>query len=1481
MIKAPAEALEALKSGRFFYANLYTLNLGDAYGTGTDFVLYMTDAGHSVKHLGITYQNNKGLLQVDGIARKMEAGSDKIDFKFSATEKGIVDAVNTRAYMAKAQKIERVLLDDNSKIIANWAMPIRTAWAISHEISSDRENPEVTLTADTANGNLNETNSWLTSPESHQARYPGDKIMNEADQARKAQGKQAEYTGVSAKETVPPDAVSVVYGKAEVELLPLIRFKWRTKKGLISKTKHYHTAIAAVVCAGEIESVDIKSIKIGDEIGGVQWNRMVGKHTGLTGAIRYYDQTNQDLASDPMLAAWRQYMPGDQFEKLKGMYGHGLTIVFLKFSNRDGYKDDAINITVPVKGIKCLDPRIEAKRYTTNPAIQLSDYLENKLYGAGVMGIKVNGQSIKDAANHFDKTRETQFAPNKLLETKFVVDTGEALQDNIKTFMDSAFMFTSDYYGDLMLRVEKPSTPVMDISAEDCEDTPEITAVELGDRVNMQFVTIDQYVPDPKDNTKQISVSVDVAYPSLTIPAEKAIHERWKKEDGGRNLQASESADQVMNTNHAKYIAAVLARKSRFLDEIKLTVSPIGWVLEPGDVIRYTDEIAGQTNRHLWINAVSETDEGAIDIEAVAHYDETYSPDLAEIPDPEPPATNPDMQPISEPRNLKATLATDEFYQGTITWDEPAIGADRVAQYFVAIDHEFINEGGSADSETVLTFSNVKAEEVRFDKLEAGKKYRASVIPYASDGSPGATASVEFNVGLPQPPDILEVETGSTTLVIRPRFTKQPPASYKDIRFKFWISSPGYQPSELLSLAAPPGAKELGIGHQMPVDNLLPEKTYTVYAATVTPWGESERYSQASATTKSAADIWTGAVSSDNGMGWVRSPTGSWLPNTKPINLTAEFTKPSESAPKKAAVRVTLDTTNQNFTASLVSADTGVTVKISPPGATTFTTVEFIHESGTRIAQTISLVLSGTAGRPGDPGEDGKNGKTIRVAYTKSKTKPLKPTGTVYPPSGWFADPPAISRGEFVWSSYTTADKATGTPVDDSWTSPAQMTGEIGDDGTPGTPGKDGSPGKDGRDGKTIRGVYKVAAYAPAKPIGSTIPPSGWLLAVPKSVPPGQHVFASYTWAENETTSKGSGVWTQPGQLSGSDGNNGKDGANGERGTKHLNIQAETASGWSDSLANSEFDKNYKGKVQWDSMTQYSKSRKWSITKAWMGNAWIAQEAVLDGNLLVHGTVTGTHIQGKTITGGNIAGSTITGANVVAGTLTGTHINAASHIKVGSHPAVAYLSGSHGTHRIWAGHDDPRYAKFAVDKYGNINIAGSGTIGENITVNGTVKANKIIGDIVSSKVITTKAFDNQSGTIEVMRVSVTNAMGKPVSITFSEYVCSASPGSDREERMQVIFTLQRKLSGQSDSSFVNVDYYNHIGRTGDRRDWYDTIRCHAFTDSLSASNAKYDYRILVRRFSGNVTLADRSKVTGVSGTQRVIGQIFRQGSAWS
>ncbi|NRA77129.1 MAG: hypothetical protein HRU18_02880 [Pseudoalteromonas sp.] len=347
-------------------------------------------------------------------------------------------------------------------------------------------------------------------------------------------------------------------------------------------------------------------------------------------------------------------------------------------------------------------------------------------------------------------------------------------------------------------------------------------------------------------------------------------------------------------------------------------------------------------------------------------------------------------------------------------------------------------------------------------------------------------------------------------------------------------------------------------------------------------------------------------------------------------------------------------------------------------------------------------------------------------------TSPTAPTdgsyeGTteVYPvaPVVWTDNPTTPITGEYVWVTKTVYRQVGGVWQPPTWSTPAQFSGDEGY-----TPVK-GIDYQDGKDGSYTSYIFKNSIAVPVQAFGGTydgsieIYPTNWI-DDPVNAPAGQTTYMSKAkyintgtslvpvWAR-ETKVGTTDNWTLPVQFTG------VGGADGTRGSKRYYAVGTV---WSDGVANNIITGSGDTKIEWDVVTISGGT--FAQTKYWSGSSWVLINEVIDGNLLVDGTILGTKI------------------------------HSATTILAGSGASTAGLNGStigiYDGWRIWSGNATPAFAPFRVDSAGKlwatgVDISGTVRIGgtalttaNTLNVN-TTKANVGLGSVDNSSNATIRA----------------------------------------------------------------------------------------------------------------------------------------------
>ncbi|MFZ8765527.1 phage tail spike protein [Enterococcus diestrammenae] len=172
--------------------------------------------------------------------------------------------------------------------------------------------------------------------------------------------------------------------------------------------------------------------------------------------------------------------------------------------------------------------------------------------------------------------------------------------------------------------------------------------------------------------------------------------------------------------------------------------------------------------------------------------------------------------------------------------------------------------------------------------------------------------------------------------------------------------------------------------------------------------------------------------------------------------------------------------------------------------------------------------IIGESGQDGVAGADGKGIKSTAVSYQASTSGTVAPTGT------WVANPPAVTKGQYLWTRtiWTYTDNATETGYSVAYVA------------------KDGNDGNDGIAGKDGVGIKSTAITYAVTSSGTTAPSSGWV-ASPPTATAGQFMWTRTVWTYTDNT-------TETGYSVGKIGNNGTNGKDGEDGSNGVSVSSVT-----------------------------------------------------------------------------------------------------------------------------------------------------------------------------------------------------------------------------------------------------------------------------------------------------------------------------------
>ena len=203
----------------------------------------------------------------------------------------------------------------------------------------------------------------------------------------------------------------------------------------------------------------------------------------------------------------------------------------------------------------------------------------------------------------------------------------------------------------------------------------------------------------------------------------------------------------------------------------------------------------------------------------------------------------------------------------------------------------------------------------------------------------------------------------------------------------------------------------------------------------------------------------------------------------------------------------------------------------------------------------------------------------------------------------------------------------------------------------------------------------------------------------------------------------------------------GAQGPEGVRGSvnKYLDITPGTT--WSDTSANNYFTTTYGTKILNDTLTEFNPTQNFSQTRFWNGSEWAVVTQVIDGNLVVSGTIGAAKISANAVTADKIAAGSITADKLSATTAlvnqsltVGNPVVTDTTITSGS-GAVITGGSSNASNTVAFGNSTANI----VVKDGVIALNGDIVGTSNIKTN-AITSEKIVSDAITSEKIVSDAI---------------------------------------------------------------------------------------------------------------------------------------------
>lgn len=382
--------------------------------------------------------------------------------------------------------------------------------------------------------------------------------------------------------------------------------------------------------------------------------------------------------------------------------------------------------------------------WSENVADCFRDYLIDTKVGKGIDASEFDAQNWADMAAFCRipvKDHNGNLRPQ--MTCNMIVDTGRKLKENIDDFNQICRGYLVDGQRGLRLEIDRQRPVDLHIGVNDLAGGISTTSVNSNERYNQVTVRF----PD-KENRYQIS---DAVFPA----SGSALHQKWLDEDNGVSLVIDEQVEGIDNYSEALQYAEILARKSR--EGMTLTVEVKGrkaWLLEEMDVVSFDSQLRGWDKKPFSVREIHYSNDKTKLV--LSEYQEDIFPWTEKPPRPNiPDTTLPDPNRVNPPANLSVVETPDNSsYWGKLTWNQPA---GFVESYQTEI---------WAGAERVYAQTS-RVPEIWIQGLLTGR-YVFKVRTVGAVSVSGWTM-LTVDVNAPNPPIEVDVETGNTYVILRPK----------------------------------------------------------------------------------------------------------------------------------------------------------------------------------------------------------------------------------------------------------------------------------------------------------------------------------------------------------------------------------------------------------------------------------------------------------------------------------------------------------------------------------------------------------------------------------------------------------------------------------------------------------------------------------------------------------------------------------------
>ncbi|QDP67686.1 MAG: putative baseplate hub protein [Prokaryotic dsDNA virus sp.] len=456
---------------------------------------------------------------------------------------------------------------------------------------------------------------------------------------------EALASGVKVTKPGTNNGIPIVYGFRRVGSTPIF--------AETNGTDNKYLYVVYAICEGEIEGIN--RIKIDDneiypKVGandvytaGTVYNSSQGTYSGRLKFQLFYGTESQSQSSlmneTPTWKTANRKLPGivyaavryewkvsTQAEQESNPFGGGLPNLTFDVFGKKVY-----NVTTHTGGANVPDVYANlTKTWSDNPANCLLDYMMNTRYGAGFDRTEMDADSFKIAADKFNQSVSfnTEYS-GKIMRFNSVVNPEAKIIDCVRQILTGARSILPYVQGRYKIKVEDGG------NATDITSATISVAYDVTEDVLVGPITLG----GEQKATKFNQVLVNYTDPDLEFSSQQVFFNEAgdKLLDDNEDLTGEFTFESIANPLIAKEMARMIYKKSRAQRTISFEATQELMNIEPGDIIRVTDEILDLNNQTFRVNNITMNVDMTVKIEAVEH-DATVYPHIVgaqyELPPP-------------------------------------------------------------------------------------------------------------------------------------------------------------------------------------------------------------------------------------------------------------------------------------------------------------------------------------------------------------------------------------------------------------------------------------------------------------------------------------------------------------------------------------------------------------------------------------------------------------------------------------------------------------------------------------------------------------------------------------------------------------------------------------------------------------------------------------------------------------------------------